>query len=131
MPKEPVFKLPKSLAACADLYHKTKQERLAQEKVAAKTKENESILREHLINNLSKGEQGGVQGKVVRVAVVLSEEPTVEDEEKLHAYIVKNKAWDLLTKAISKKAVLERWNAKKVIPGVGKYTVVKLSCNKV
>lgn len=67
------------------------------------------------------GDQRGVAGKVGRVEVKSKEIASVEDWEKFYAFLAKKKEFDLLNKAINQRAVQERWEQRKEIPGVGKF----------
>lgn len=87
-------------------------------------------LEDHFIQALKVGESSGVQGMHSRVQVTESAVPNVEDWSKFYAYIAKNKAFELLNKAVNRVAVRERWEAKKQVPGVGKFIAKKVSCTK-
>lgn len=67
-------------------------------------------------------DQRGVTGKYGRVEVKSKEIATVADWAKFYKYIAKNGEFDLLNKAVNQKAVQERWEQKKQVPGVGKFT---------
>lgn len=123
--------IPKNLAAVADLYYIARQERLDLQKSVDKLATRESELRDYLIDNLPKSKVGGITGKVANVEVVRKEVPTMEDRAKFFAYIKRSGAQDLLTQSLNSAAVKERWAAGKIIPGVGKHTVVTLSLHKV
>ena len=62
-------KLPKSLAACADLLYETRQSRLKEKKVIDEFSALETALKERLINELPKGEASGIAGRVARVSI--------------------------------------------------------------
>lgn len=124
------FKLPKSLAACADLYYKTKQERLAIEKSTEGLREQERTLREHLINSLPKSDASGVAGKVCRVQVVVKPIPKLDDEKKFAKFASKKGNEDLMKHSMNAAAVKERWENGIVVPGIERFNVVDLSVNK-
>lgn len=129
--KEKPFKMPKSLAACADLLFTTRQARLEIQKQVDAHAKMETILREHLINELPKGEASGIQGKLARASVVLKVKPTVEDWPALYAYVKKTGNFDMLQRRLSDTAVKERWEDGKEVPGVGKFQYADVSVNKV
>ena len=133
MPGKPKdeFKLPKTLAACADLLYQTKAARLLLAKQVDDLAKRETLLKDHLIDNLPKGDASGIAGKVARVSVETKVIPKVEDWDKLHTFIKKTGAWELLGRTISATAVKERWEAKKVVPGVGTFNAFTVSCTKV
>lgn len=125
------FKFPKTLGACADKYYELRQKRLDAQKVVDKIQEEESALREHLINTLPKSEATGTAGKKARVTVVTSQVPQVKDWDAFYKYVKKNGAFDLMQRRLADSAVKERWESGKKVPGVESFTVVKLSVNKV
>lgn len=130
MATKPVFKLPKTLAQCADLLYETKAARLAQQKVVDELQAKESLLREHLIANLPKSEASGVAGKVARVTIGTDTIPRVDDWDLLWKHVKKTGQFELLQKRVSNVAVEERWEHGKEVPGVGHFKVVKVSLNK-
>jgi hypothetical protein len=67
-------------------------------------------------------DQRGVTGRQARVEIKSKEIATVEDWSKFYKYIAKRQEFDLLNKAVNQKAVQERWEQKKQVPGVGKFT---------
>lgn len=89
---------------------------------------------EHFIQKLAVGESSGVQGLRSRVQVTESVVPVVETGAdgwvKLYAHIKKTGEFELLNRALNKNAVQERWDAKKPVPGVGKFHAKKVSCTK-
>jgi hypothetical protein len=136
------FKIPKTLAACADLYYEVRERRLAAEKAIDAEKAVESALQEHLIASLPKQEASGVSGRLCSVSVVQKEVPKVEDWSKVYAYIVEkyqkgkrsgnqDAAFALLGRSIGKAAVQEAWAEKRKVPGVGSFKVTTLSVSKI
>lgn len=125
------FKLPKTLAECADLAYSLREERLAINRQAEEIAKKETQLREHIIKNLPKSQASGVSGKVANAKVITDVVPTVKDKAKFLAYVKKTGAFDLITSSMNAKAVKERWDAKKKVPGIEPYDVVKLSLTKV
>jgi hypothetical protein len=128
--KKAAFKIPKTLAECADLLYEIKAKRAAKQKEADEFKKQESELNEHLINNLPKGKATGVVGRLAKAIIDTEDVPTVADWDKLYAYIAKNKAFDLLQRRVSSTAVEERWEAKKEVPGIKKFKRVFVSLTK-
>ena len=123
------YKFPKSMAACADLLSVYRQERLDADKAAAELKSRESALVEHIINNVDKASAGAV-GKNFTVRVVTKDKPVVKDWSKFYAYVQKHGAFELLQKRLGEKAIEERIDAGKKIPGVGSFTAVTVSLTK-
>lgn len=129
--EESALKLPKSLAACADLLYTTKQARLAADKVAEELKKKEAAIEEHIIANLPKSDATGIAGKVARASIVVKTIPIVKDWDAFYAYIKKNNAFELLQRRLSEGAIQERWDAKKTVPGVDTFKRSKVSLTKV
>ncbi|UOF79435.1 D/-alanyl-D/-alanine carboxypeptidase [Caudoviricetes sp.] len=125
------FKFPKTLGACADRVYELRQKRLEAQKVVDALQEEETALREHIINTLPKSEATGAAGKVARVTVVTKQIPQVKDWQAFYAYVKKNNAWDLMQRRLAAAAVTERWEAGKTVAGVEAFTAVTLSVNKV
>lgn len=124
------FKFPKTLGECADKLYKLREERLATQKVAEELEAEEKALKEHIIQTLPKSEASGVAGKVARVTVVTKQVPQVKDWKKFYAFIKKTGAFELLQRRLTDKAVAERWEVGKAVPGVEPFGVVTISLNK-
>lgn len=88
------------------------------------------LVEEHFIQTLEASEASGVQGQKSRVQVTTSVIPTVEDWTLFYDHIRKTKSFELLNRAVNRAAVTERWDAKKQVPGIGKFTAKKVSCTK-
>jgi len=140
---KPMFKAPKTLAAAADKVYELREERLGFSRQADAIKAEEGFLREHLIENIPKGDATGVVGKVVRVVIKTDVVPVADDWSKIYAHIVEDYlahkkkktgqhdgAFALLNKALNSASVKEQWEAGKAVPGVGKFNSKSLSINK-
>lgn len=127
----PTFKVPKSLAACADLLYTTKARRLEVQKQVDELEKQEIQLKEYIINNLPKSQATGVAGKLARVTLVQKTKPQVQDWDKFYAYVKKNGAFEMLQRRLSDAAIQERWDNKKQVPGVEPFKVTTVSVNKV
>lgn len=92
-------------------------------------------LDEYFIQKLAVGESSGVQGLKSRTQINESVVPVIDNTndgwKKFYAHIKKTGEFELLNKALNAKAIKERWDAKKAIPGVGKYHVKKVSHTKI
>jgi hypothetical protein len=131
VPETTEFQVPESLAACADLLYTTREMRLDIEKQVDALKQRETQLREHLINTLPKGEASGIAGRIARVAIVVKEEPQVQDWDAFYGYIKEHDAFDLLQKRMSAPAVKARWQEDETVAGVGVFNNVTISLRKV
>lgn len=125
------FKPPKQLAACADMLYALREERYALQHQAERIEEKEKLLREHLIEQLPKGDASGISGKTARVFVENVQVARVEDWDALYAHIKKTGSFELLQRRPSETAIRERWDAGKAVPGVTTLTNPVLRLNKV
>jgi acetyl-CoA carboxylase alpha subunit len=128
-------KIPKTLAACADRVYAIKAEKANISKKLEALQEEESILREHLIDNLPKSEATGVAGKVARATVKNKVVPQVKDWDALYGHIVKSYkknpgVFSLLQRRVGEAAVKEIWDSGKEVPGVSASQVPVLSVVK-
>jgi phosphoribosylformylglycinamidine (FGAM) synthase-like enzyme len=123
--------IPKKLGACADKLYQMRAERLLMQKAVDEMRKNEKVLTEHLILNLSKEDAEGVKGKLAKVGITRSVVGHATDWQKFYAYVKKNNAFDLMQKRLNDKALKERWEDKKTVPGVEPFHVLKVSLTKV
>ena len=127
MAEKKTIKLPKSPAACADMLYKTREARLKLQKDVDKLQAVETALNEFFRTNLPKN-QTGVSGRIANVQTRNETIPQVEDWDAFYKHIKKTGQFELMQRRVSTAAVEERWAAKKTVPGVGKFNVVKVSC---
>lgn len=88
------------------------------------------LAEEHFVQKLAVGESSGVQGLKSRVQVTENIIPVVSDWPKFYAHIKKKGEFELLNRAPNRVAIVERWEAHKEVPGVGKFHAKKVSCTK-
>lgn len=127
-PKE--FKLPKTLAACADKLFETHERRLELQRQAKELEEQESKLKQHLIEKLPDQDASGVAGKLCRISLVNKEVPYAKDWPEIYKHIQKTGHFDLLGRRLNSSAVAERWENGEEVPGVETYTTTSVSINK-
>lgn len=125
------FKKAKTPAQRADLYYAVDNARLARAKEAEAIKKFVSKLEKWFIQELPETDATGVAGKIARVQVKPKERPTVEDWGKFYSHIKKKGEFELLNRAVNAKAVKERWENGKTVPGVGKFKYKAVSVTKV
>lgn len=113
-----------------DEYKATRDRRLAEQKLVDKIKEHEDALKEQILSHLRDQESPVVGGTTHQATRVVSNEPTVEDWDKLYEHIYDQQAWDLLQKRLGTAAVKLRWDEGEEVPGVGAFPVEKLSLTK-
>lgn len=130
------FTPPKKLAECADLLYSTRQERLVLDRQSEELKGHESILREHIIENLPRSNATGISGKIANAKIEDGELFIVNDWDKLYAYILKEAKknpgiWALLNRALNQKTVADMFERGTKVPGTEKLIVKKVSCTKI
>lgn len=123
-------KVPKTLGARADRLYAIKLEKKKLRDSIAKLDTERIAIEESIIQDLPKSQAEGVTGKVANVRIVKKDVPTVKDRETFLKYVSRTKAWDLLPRSVNNKAIEERWNDKKKVPGIGVFTALKISLTK-
>lgn len=131
----PKFKLPKSLAECADLLYTTRKTRLALAKEVEALAAKESALREELINKLPKSQASGIAGKVARASIENKTVYSAKDWDAIHGYILKQHkknpgVWSLLQRRLGDATCKELFEAGVKVPGVEAMEVPTVSLNK-
>jgi hypothetical protein len=124
-------KFPKSMGVCADMLYQLRENRLVVQKQVDAMEEEEKALREYIIQNLPKSQQSGAAGKVALAKIEVKPEPVVNDWDAFYGYIKKKGEFELLNRALNRKAVKERWDNGKTVPGVGRFNVTKVSVTKI
>lgn len=134
------LRIPKSLGACADLLFDLKEARLLAQKVVDAFEAQEKALKEHLINNVPKGDKGAI-GSHHKVVIKRDETPRIGDDTAFYAWVKKAGAFDVLQRSLNAKAIAERLEAQPIIdkktgkrkplPGVEMFPIVKVSLTKV
>jgi hypothetical protein len=72
----------------------------------------------------------GISGKLARVTLVQNTVVRVDDWPTLYRFIGETGSYDLLQRRVSDKAVKDRWELQKVVPGVSPFSVTNLSINQ-
>lgn len=124
------LKIPKKLAQVGDLYYETRQERLDLDHQSDDKKAVETVLKNHLIDNLPKDAASGVAGRKARVALYEVDDFRVTDWDAFYKHVKKTGHFDLLNRALNQTAVAERIAQGKEVPGVSKFKITKVSINK-
>lgn len=114
----------------ADAFKIAEADRLAADKVAAELKKKEVNIKVALIAAMKQLETSSVGGKMFKCEHYTVNEPVVADWPKYYAYILRTKDFSLLERRPGKAAIKERWEDGKVVPGITKFPVDKLSFTK-
>lgn len=123
--------MPATFGAACDLLHDVRTARLTAEKAAEPLKGRESEVREYLIQNISKSEDGGAIGKRYKGVIVEKRKPAVKDWEKFFDFVAAEKRFDLLQKRVSDKPVMELYEEGKLPPGIETALIPELSLTKI
>lgn len=138
---------PASMGALADAFYTKRHERLAlqkkQEAELDAVKADENALREFIINEVPKSDQGGLLGAIAKAEIVKKDAYKAADWHKVYGKIValwnehlkkktgqEDAAFALLQKRLGDGAVKEMWEAGQTVPGVEKYQVIDVSITK-
>lgn len=128
---KPAFKQAKTIAAKADFLYDLDEKRMEAKKAFEALDKFQNALEDWFIEQLPAEDATGTAGKVGRVAINRRTIPTVENWDKFYAYIKKTGAFELMQRRVSDKAVQERWDASKEVPGVGRFIKKTVSLTKV
>lgn len=127
-----VPKIPATIGAAIDALYALHDTRLALTSQAEKAREVEAAFEEAIFNQFKKADLEGARGKRAQATISRREHPTLENADQFYKHLKKHpEDIDLLQRRLSAEAVRARWNEKVAIPGVGKFTSVKLSLTKV
>lgn len=130
LPTLPSFTIPKELGACADQLFELKELRGRIQKLADTIEEHEKAVKAYVIETLPKSKASGVSGTLANVAVTTKDVPAAKDWDKIYAYILKHKAFDLLQRRLAEGSVKERWENDETIPGIEHFAAVSVSVTK-
>lgn len=124
--------IPANLGECADLLHDTRELRLAIERDAEDVKKREAALRDHIIDNLSKRNEGGAAGKRYLAKITQKKKPIIGEGKwpDFFKFVQKTGRFDLLQKRLADKAVMDMVDAKETPPGVEIFNSTDVSITK-
>lgn len=126
----------KNVAEAADRLYTLNKLRLAAQKAIEAIAKDESEARQYLMSELPAQKMSGTAGTVARVQLTNAFVPTVEDKEKFFKWAQKNNRLDLMPATVNLTGIREIWQdeslsaAKRIVPGIGKQEITKLSCTK-
>lgn len=126
--------LPTSIGRCADLLHDVTELRLKMEKDADEIAKREAEIKEHIINNLSKGDDTGASGLKYRVQIKPNRKPilTPDGWGGFTSWMNKNDRFDFIQKRLSEKPIMEfESDQKRLPPGLEIMNVPKISLTKI
>ena len=121
--------LPADQGALVDLLYRARERRLEMQRETERVEKLENQIKAHFVETLS-ANSTGLAGRVARVQVETKLVPTIEDSDKLFAYVKRTGAFELLQRRLNETSVKERWEAGKEVPGVAAFHAKKISCVK-
>jgi hypothetical protein len=132
----PKFKVPKTMAACADLLYSTQRDRYALQKQVDELAARETLLTTALIDGLPRSAAQGITGKLANATITDKEVVIVEDWDALHDYVLKRArkdpgVWALMQRRVGDTAVKELSASGVKVPGTKIDTVKRISLRKV
>src|SRR5258708_783703 len=110
------YLLPNTTGACVDRLYVLATKQTTLQAQLATLAEEYNFVEAHLLTTLPVAKLDGAIGKRATARIVKTDVTSPKDWDKIRAYIVRTKAWDLLHKRLSSTACRERWAANKVIP---------------
>lgn len=126
-------KIPSTPGAVADQLYRLIEQRRELEAKVRELKEQETALKEFLLENLPEHGAEGIAGRLCRVNIIYKTLPIAEDWEAVHAWVRRNAnkgGFAILQKRLNQSAVKEILDSGKTIPGVGTMETKDLSIRK-
>lgn len=128
--KSKEIRVPKTLGGCADRLLSLRGEKAVLARKIDALEDERKAIEAHLIDTLPMSDAEGVTGRQAKVVIQTKSVGAVKDWTKLYAYISRHKAFELLQKRLSDRAVKDRWDDGKSIPGVEPFNIKKVSVTK-
>lgn len=133
----------RTLAQCADRLYQAREERYALNRQVKALEEEETELRERIIQELPKSQASGISGHIANAVIKMKTVPLVDDWPAVFTYCAQEymkhkrkgdgmemESFSILQRRLSSEAVNERWEAGVALPGVSSMDVKTVSINK-
>lgn len=127
---EKKMKFPKTIGKIADMLYKNKVEITEAMKVVNELKAKKVLIEDHIINEFPKSKIRGAMGDLGKIELKNKVRYSSDNDDDFHKYVTKNKAWDMLTKSLSQKAIRDRLEDGEKLPFIKAYDQVVISCTK-
>jgi hypothetical protein len=102
-----------------------------QEAVLRELKKKRRVTEDRVLDRFDKEEIQNASGRIGRARLLTGKHPKLKDRKAYIRYLLRNKAWDLLTNHIAKKAYFDRLEEGEQVPGVEIFTSFKISVSKI
>ena len=119
------------LGAQIDKLYAIRAERLKLNERINELKSDEKVLRERLLRTIPKADLSGARGAIGQANLIPEVYPKITDKDRFLKNLRKTGEFDLIVWHPNSAACKERWEAKRVIPGVMPEGFTKLSVTKV
>ena len=103
----------------------------ALEKALREAKQASYPIEEKLLKLLRRQKLDGAVGKRARARIAITKHANIKNRSKYIAYIIKKKAYDLITNHIGSKAYFDRIDDGEYVPGVEVFEKTKVSITRV
>jgi hypothetical protein len=117
---------PKRLVKLISAGIELRNQRKELERLAKVLGDEEHEIEKSLLNDFDKADLQEVRTPLGVGRLVKKDIPVMDPDsggwEAIYKYIVKHKAWEILTKRLGEKACQERWEAGEKIPGIKPFT---------
>ena len=126
------IEFPQDIGECIDRMYAIRNERITLARKVAEYKRTENSYMLHIVDELKKVKLTGGNGSTANASYKMETIPIVKTGEwgKLWDYIVEHKAFDMVSKKLSVKAIRERWENGEVIDCLDTMEKPKLSLTK-
>ncbi len=94
-------------------------------------KKERRLVEDKVLDRFDKEDIQNASGKIGRARINKGQHPKLKNRKQFIKYVIKNRAWDLFTNAIGKKAYFDRLEEGEQIPGVEIFTSFKISVSKI
>ena len=123
---------PGQLAAMADKYFTTREQRLAMDRKAAELKEQERNIKAALIKHMREEDVGSIGGRIVTTGLVHKVKPGAADWDEIYGWILNAgpEGFSILQRRLTEGAVKEHWDNDDNIPGIVEVDIYDLSVTK-
>lgn len=125
--KEEYFDVPEALGKLADHAFAVNERKRALAAQADLADAELKAILHYMESRLKKDALSGFQGKRGRLMLQPKTAPRVEDWDALYKHIKRTGSFDLLQRRLGEKAVAERWDDGREVPGVGRWDYMRLS----
>jgi len=127
---EKIYRWPKTVGGQVDRLYRLREERQALSKRVDLLKKEESALKEHLIQSISKERLQGARGRTAQFNFKPISRPTIEDMVRVCRWQVTKAGVIVLQRRLNEATVNALWEDGKATPGIGTFDDIKVSLTR-